>query len=107
MSFVDVPDYDKHPWENDSICLEAAHQYCDEDLPTLILQALASGDGYTRQLAVKWLPRYVAGSFAADLLVKLLGDPHRGVAWWAAVHLCRLSPKTPGGARNSVGGAQW
>ena len=96
MSFVDAPDYEKHPWEDDSIYLKAAHEYCDEDLPSLILQALASGDEYTRRLAAKWLPRYVAGSFAADLLAKLLGDPDRRVAWWAAVHLSRLAPKAPG-----------
>jgi hypothetical protein len=95
MSFVDAPDYEKHHWENDSICLEAALQY-GEDLPSLILQALASGDEYTRRLAAKWLPRYVAGSFAADLLAPLLGDPDRRVAWWAAVHLSRLAPRTPG-----------
>jgi hypothetical protein len=96
MSFVDAPDYEKHYWEDDSIYLTAAHEYCDEDLPSLILQALASGDEYARRLAAKWLPRYVAGSFAADLLAKLLGDPDRRVAWWAAVHLSRLAPKTPG-----------
>lgn len=95
MSFVDAPDYEKHPWEDDSIYLKSAHEYCDEDVPSQILQALASGDGYTRRLAAKWLPRYVAGSFAADLLAKLLDDRDRRVAWWAAVHLSRLAPKTP------------
>jgi hypothetical protein len=96
MSFVDAPDYEKHPWEDDSICLTAAHEYCDEDVPSLILRALASGDEYARRLAAKWLPRYVAGSFAADLLAKLLGDPDRRVACWAAVHLSRLAPQAPG-----------
>ncbi|HLK63123.1 MAG TPA: hypothetical protein VKU19_06765 [Bryobacteraceae bacterium] len=96
MSFVDAPDYEKHPWEDDSICLEAAQEYCDEDVPSLILQALASGDEYARRLAAKWLPRYVAGSFAAELLATLLGDSDRRVAWWAAVHLSRLEPKAPG-----------
>lgn len=96
MSFVDAPDYEKHPWEDDSICLKAAHEYCDEDAPSLILQALASGNEWARRLAAKWLPRYVAGSFAADLLAKLLGDPDRRMAWWAAVHLSRLAPNAPG-----------
>jgi hypothetical protein len=95
MSFVDAPDYDKHHWEDDSICLEAAHEFCDEDVPSLILQALASGNEYARRMAAKWLPRYVARSFAADFLAKRLGDPDRRVAWWAAVHLSRLAPQTP------------
>jgi len=64
-------------------------------VPSLILQALASGNEYARRMAAKWLPRYVARSFAADFLAKRLGDPDRRVAWWAAVHLSRLAPQTP------------
>jgi len=57
-------------------------------------------------MAAKWLPRYVARSFAADFLAKRLGDPDRRVAWWAAVHLSRLGAADARLARNSGGGAQ-
>jgi hypothetical protein len=96
MSFVDAVDYEKHPWEDDSEYLTAAHAYCDWDMTALLLDGLECSDARARTTAVKWLPRHVRGLFAVPLLERRLPDTERNAAWWAAIHLSRLAPKTAG-----------
>ncbi len=96
MSFLDGEDYEKRPWEDDSHFLLTALLYGDMTLFSLTAAALTDGNAYARKTAAKWLPKYAHEDSAVSLLLIALEDPEPEVRWWAAVHLSRLAPETPG-----------
>lgn len=96
MSFLDGEDYEKRPWEDDSHFLLTASQYGSTSIFSLTAAALTDGNTYARKTAAKWLPKYAPDDAAVSLLLRALDDPESEVRWWAAVHLSRLAPQTPG-----------
>ncbi len=97
MSLLDDQDWEKRHWEDESGCLFAALDSLNGDIVAVLTAALAGEDEYVRRMAAKWLPKYTADAFAAPILAELLlSDPEPRVRWWAAVHLSRLAPATPG-----------
>ena len=96
MSFLDGEDYEKRPWEDDSHFLLTALLYGSTNLFSLTAAALTDGNAYARKTAAKWLPKYAHQDSAVSLLLIALDDPEVEVRWWAAVHLSRLAPDTPG-----------
>ena len=96
MSFLDGEDYEKRPWEDDSHFLLTALLYGGMTLFSLTAAALTDGNAYARKTAAKWLPKYAHEDSAVELLSSALDDPEAEVRWWAAVHLSRLAPDTPG-----------
>ncbi len=96
MSFLNSADYEKRPGEDDSRVLWEAVRYCNGTIVSLIGDALAEGNAYSRTMAAKWLPKYAPDASAIPLLMSALTDKEAEVSWWAAVHLSRLAPETPG-----------
>jgi HEAT repeats len=96
MSFLDGEDYEKRPWEDDSRFLLTASQYGCTSIFSLTAAALTDGNTYARKTAAKWLPKYAPEDSAVSLLLSAFDDPESEVRWWAAVHLSRLAPRTPG-----------
>ena len=96
MSFLDAVDYEKRPWEDDSDVLWVAMEYGGPGIEGLLLDALACQNPYSRRKAAKWLPKYLSEHDAITLLTRAMLDPEPEVRWWAAIHLSRLVPETPG-----------
>jgi hypothetical protein len=96
MSFLDAFDYEKRPWEDDSDILWTALDHGGPSISELLTGALASENAGARKKAAKWLPKYFDDDRAISLLTKSLHDPEPEVRWWAAIHLSRLAPETPG-----------
>jgi uncharacterized protein (TIGR02996 family) len=64
---------------------------------TFLRDGLSDPDPKWRAIAVRCLPRHAPRD--ADVIALLLGcltDTHAPLRWWAAFHLTRLAPQTPG-----------
>ncbi len=62
-----------------------------------LVESLSSGDGHVRRIATQFLVQVApSAEEAARLLAARLDDRSREIRSWAAIHLARLAPGTPG-----------
>jgi len=96
MILLNTQDYEKRPWDDDSGALFEALPHSTYNLTSLLAAVLAEGNAEARSLAAKWLPKYLDDSASVPILTGLLHDSAETARNWAAIHLSRLQPDTPG-----------